>query len=151
MTVSCGTPMPEKVPRMENKFPLYRELNMLAPKKKTNAGIALLAVFLLILMSGCMNAKYGFPPNIDRLETLTPGVSSSSDVLLALGEPRAHGMSRWASPSDPSESAAWDIWEYEYTVREGRDVHLTILILFFRGDVYDSHLWFSSNLEIKEE
>ena len=114
-----------------------------------------LAFTLLNFISGCslINMKWGTPPHIDRLSTLTPGVSKSADVLLALGEPRGHGKSRWALPSKtyPDVSSAFDIWEYEYTVAEMEDVDLTILILFFKGDVYEGHLWFSSHLERKME
>jgi hypothetical protein len=114
-----------------------------------------LAFIFLNFVSGCslLDMKWGTPPHIDRLSDLTPGVSKSADVLLALGEPRGHGKSRWALPSKtyPNVSSAFDIWEYEYTAMEVTDVDLTILILFFKGDVYEGHLWFSSNLEIKKE
>lgn len=93
-------------------------------------------------MAACApTMKYGSLPRTDRLETLKPGVSTTADVLLTLGEPRGHGAARF--PVDP---VALEIWFYEYTYTKagaGR-VDLKILLVYFHDKRYAGHLWFSS-------
>jgi hypothetical protein len=92
------------------------------------------------LMTGCApTMKYGSSPRTDRLETLRPGVSSTADVLLALGEPRGYGVARF--PHDPQPLK---IWSYEYTKAGDGRIDLKILLVFFSQERYGGHLWFSS-------
>ena len=101
---------------------------------------AVVGMAFLGLLTGCApTIKYGSPPRTDRLETLRPGVSSTADVLLALGEPRGHGVARF--PVDPQPLK---IWFYEYTEARGKRADLKILLVFFRQERYGGHLWFSS-------
>ena len=96
---------------------------------------------LLGLLVGCApTIKFGSPPRTDRLEMLKPGVSSTADVLLTLGEPRGHGAARLLVRPE----AARTIWFYEYIEAEGRRVALKMLLVFFNQQRYDGHLWFSS-------
>ncbi|MEE9249980.1 MAG: hypothetical protein V3U93_02495 [Alphaproteobacteria bacterium] len=83
--------------------------------------------------------KYGSPPKTDRLAALQVGVSSTADVLLALGEPRGHGMTRLSADPSPRK-----IWFYEFTKLDGSRIDLTILLVFFGDERYNGHLWFSS-------
>ncbi len=99
--------------------------------------MALIAVSLAT--SGCISLKFGVSPHTERLEQLTPGVSTASDVLLGLGEPRGKGAAH-LSPDLPAR----DIWLYEYTTAKGDNINLKMLVVFMNGDVYDGYLWFSS-------
>jgi hypothetical protein len=94
----------------------------------------------VIFLAGCMSVKYGSPPRTDRLGTLTVGVSSSTDVLSALGEPRGRGAARFSI-----DQARRTIWSYEYTEAEGKQIGLKMLLVFFNQDRYEGHLWFSSD------
>ncbi|MFQ5444149.1 MAG: hypothetical protein ACE5EK_05980 [Nitrospinales bacterium] len=86
-------------------------------------------------------------PKIEALANLTQGVSNLEDIRLALGEPRARGMSRWAAnPEIPLK-----IWEYQFTKAGGGQAHLTILLVFIREDHYDGHLWFSAEEKFKSK
>jgi hypothetical protein len=93
----------------------------------------------VILLAGCMSIRYGSPPRTDRLATLTTGVSSAGDVLLALGEPRGRGVVRQSVDLPPRT-----IWSYEYMEAEGSQIGLKILFVYFDQDRYDGYLWFSS-------
>ena len=107
---------------------------------RTRTARALVGLVFAGLLMGCApTIKYGSPPRTDRLETLRPGVSSTADVLLALGEPRGHGVARF--PVDPQPLK---IWFYEYTEARGKRADLKILLVFFRQERYGGHLWFSS-------
>jgi outer membrane protein assembly factor BamE (lipoprotein component of BamABCDE complex) len=107
----------------------------------------LLFLATLVAQSGCVTAIYGVQPNTDRLAQLVPGESRSSDVLLALGEPRGKGAAH-LSPELPLRN----VWYYEYVKGSGAmtmTVNLKMLIVFLQGDVYDGYLWFSSVEKVK--
>lgn len=102
---------------------------------------AVCGLALLGLLAGCApTIKYGSLPRTDRLDTLRAGVSSTGDVLLALGEPRGSGMARLISVDQTPRK----IWFYEYTEAQGSRIDLKILLVFFHQERYDGHLWFSS-------
>ena len=100
-------------------------------------------MFLLVpFLVGCApTLRYGAPPKINQLGTLKPCISSKSDVLAALGEPRGHGAARLSAVAAPRE-----IWFYEYSESHGSRMDLKFLLVFFDKDLYDGHLWFSSSL-----
>jgi len=103
-----------------------------------------LGTLAVTALTGCISIRYGTPPHLDHLASLRPGVSTSTDVLLALGEPRGRGVARFSSKYAPR-----DIWFYEYakatsTVFIGSDIGLTILLVFVEADRYEGYLWFSS-------
>lgn len=109
----------------------------------------LLILAALVALSGCVTVSYGVQPNTDRLVQLVPGKSRSSDVLLALGEPRGKGAAH-LSPELPLRN----VWYYEYVKASGSltgkgNVDLKMLIVFLHGDVYDGYLWFSSVDKLK--
>ncbi len=118
--------------------------------------VSLLALLLSVtlLLGGCMSVTYGVGPRTDRLAQLTPGQSRSSDVLLALGEPRGKGAAH-LSPAIPMRN----VWFYEFVKSNmglyetlklsmgqtgSGSVDLKMLVVFMHGDVYDGYLWFSS-------
>jgi hypothetical protein len=92
-----------------------------------------------------MRMEIGAPPNVDGLSKLTPHVSTKNDVLLALGEPRGYGKARLNSGFQPQR-----VWEYEYTVSDGSDIRLSMLLVFFAGDEYDGYMWFADANNMKE-
>ena len=99
---------------------------------------AIAALFALML-GGCMTLEYGVAPQTDRLDALSIGQSRRGDVLLVLGQPRGKGAAD-VSPQYDERT----IWFYEYVESDGQAVRLKMLLVYFLGDVYDGHLWFSS-------
>jgi hypothetical protein len=101
---------------------------------------------LLVLLAGCASLRFGAPPRVDQLASLTPGVSTKADLLLALGEPRGYGVVRFSPDLPPAK-----VWFYEYVESDGRDVSLKILIVYLgkseddaHPEKYEGHLWFAS-------
>jgi hypothetical protein len=138
---TCGTPM----------WARQRHASLsssLRPTRYIDVRVSLL-LFLaaFVPLSGCVTVSYGVQPNTDRLAQLVPGKSRSSDVLLALGEPRGKGAAH-LSPELPLRN----VWYYEYLKASGAmtmNVDLKMLIVFLQGDVYDGYLWFSSVEKVK--
>lgn len=98
------------------------------------------------LLFGCATTmRVGTPPRTDRLKELTVGVSTVSDVLRALGEPRGSGAARNSVVLEPRK-----VLYYEYTEVEGQRIGLKLLLVFVRDDRYDGYLWFSSAQLIEE-
>ncbi len=103
----------------------------------------LTCLIAVIVLSACSTTiKYGIPPNVSSLNKLQQGVSTKTDVLLLLGEPRGKGNTRLIA----SNPYLFDILFYEYSQSDGRNVSTKfLLILMDKEDVYQGHLWFSSN------
>jgi len=100
----------------------------------------ILSVMCFFALVGCATSlRFGSPPKVDQLTTLTPGVSTVEDVRRALGEPRGYGMARLNVYPLPAT-----IWFYEYEEAAGSRMNLKFLIVFVRQDLYDGHLWFAS-------
>lgn len=91
------------------------------------------------LLSGCATMRVGVPPRTDRLKGLTVGVSTASDVVSALGEPRGSGAARSSMVPEPRK-----ILYYEYMEAAEQRIALKLLVVFLHEDRYDGHLWFSS-------
>jgi hypothetical protein len=109
-------------------------------------GISLFILITLVVLSGCATRmEIGSPPRVERLSQLIPQVSTKNDVLLTLGEPRAYGAAR-LDPNFKQQS----VWEYEYTVAEGKNIQLSMLLIFFTGDEYDGYMWFADTGNFKE-
>jgi hypothetical protein len=109
-------------------------------------GIFLFIFISLMGLSGCATRmEIGSPPRVERLSQLTPHVSTKNDVLLTLGEPRAYGAAR-LDPNFKQQS----VWEYEYMVAEGKNIQLSMLLIFFTGDEYDGYMWFADTGNFKE-
>jgi len=89
-------------------------------------------------VAGC-TVKYGSPPAVDRLDRLVVGVSSQADVAQLLGAPHGHGMGRLSIDAEPRET-----WSYDYMEGDLSHMQVKYLILFFRQDLFDGYLWFSS-------
>lgn len=96
-------------------------------------------VLLALMIGGCMTLEYGVMPQTERLGELSIGESRQGDVLLVLGRPRGKGA---ANVSPEFDRRA--IWFYEYVESNGQKVRVKMLLVYFVGDVYDGHLWFSS-------
>ena len=134
--VLCGTP--RRCPRSArlNEPPNMRRL-------LTCRTVTALGIFFSLAIMSCFpsTVRYGFPPQIGKLNTLTPGTSTSADIVLALGQPRGDGVARFSVEPTPRQ-----IYYYEY-VEAGTysgKVELSMLLIFVRDGRYDGHLWFSS-------
>lgn len=102
--------------------------------------MSLIIIAMLILFTGCLKVKYGKMPDTNALQThLTLYASTKADVLRVLGPPRGYGMTRL--PVMPSPNV---IWFYEYLETDGKVADLKMLLVYFEGEMYSGHLWFSS-------
>ena len=100
------------------------------------------------LLSACAtSARFGFPPKVDRLETLKQGESTEADVLLTLGEPQGRGLAQLSARITPRR-----IWLYELRQIDGASGRQKLLFIFFDGERFDGYLWFSSRelVDVKE-
>lgn len=114
---------------------------------------ALWIVTCMTLLSGCVSLQWGAPPRVDRLASLTPGVSTKADLLMALGAPRGYGTGRLSPVSPPMK-----LWFYEYVEGKGQDISLQILVVMLgKGEneglpeKYEGHLWFYSGNKLTKE
>ena len=100
----------------------------------------LIIVALTTLCAGCMTVKFGSMPDTTALGTqLTQHASKKPDVLRVLGSPRGYGMVRLPTMPNP-----YITWFYEFVESDGSNVDLKMLLVFFDGETYRGHLWFSS-------
>ena len=107
---------------------------------------------LLVLLTSCIPiTEYGWMPDTDALHQLTQNVSTKADVLRVLGPPIGYGMVRLPDVSNPGVS-----WYYEYSKIYGGEkidlkidlnMELAMLWVFFDGEIYKGHLWYSSITE----
>lgn len=110
------------------------------PRPRSSAATCVALAALALGLSACApDYRIGTPPPTDRLGTLTVGASTPQDVRLALGEPRGNGMARSSALRE-----ARQIWLYDHLRGERGKAGMTVLLVFFREDRYDGHLWFSS-------
>ena len=101
----------------------------------------ILCLMVVSFMGGCATKiVYGSPPKVSQLEKLNIGISTKSDVLATIGEPRGYGVGHYSADTSPRE-----IWFYEYMESDGLRTDLKFLLMFFDAERYDGHLWFSSN------
>jgi len=116
-------------------------------KRDSCRGIFLFIFISLMGLSGCATRmEIGSPPRVERLSQLTPHVSTRNDVLFTLGEPRAYGAARL----DPNFKQQ-RVWGYEYMVSESNGkIGISMLFIFFTGDVYDGYMWFADKGNFKE-
>ena len=134
--VLCGTP--QRCPRSAR---LNQRRNM--PCSETRRIVLILGLVVSLGSMSCFpsTVRYGFPTQIDKLNTLTHGTSTSADIVLALGQPRGDGVARSTIEPTPRQ-----IYYYEY-VEAGTysgKIELSMLLVFVRDGRYDGHLWFSS-------
>jgi len=111
-------------------------------RSRVPTGVAIAALVGLIALSGCVPAmKFGSPPKTQQLAGLKLGVSTKSEVLAALGEPRGRGVSR----ETPDQKDRRDILFYEYITVDSPNIGTNILLVMMNGDLYDGYLWFASS------
>lgn len=115
-------------------------------KSSSIPSVLLIACLSVAWLPGCASRmEIGSPPRVERLAQLVPRISTKNDVLLTLGEPRGYG----AAQLDPTFSPQ-RVWLYEHTVAEGKDIKLTMLLIFFADDIYDGYMWFADSTNLKE-
>jgi hypothetical protein len=110
----------------------------------------LVSILLLpVLLSSCMPStiKHGVPPKVDKLNSLKIDVSTRSDVLVALGEPRGRGAAHFSNADALKYGVPgyYDLWFYEYAQVEYLKVQLKFLLVFISQNHYKGHFWFSSS------
>lgn len=98
------------------------------------------------LSAGCITLQYGWQAPVERLKSLSPGISTSAEVLMTLGEPRGRGIVRYTPETAPRK-----IWFYEYVETDGKAVKIKFLIVFLVKEVYDGHFWFFSGSKTETE
>jgi hypothetical protein len=101
-----------------------------------------MAVVAFVALLGCGTPvmRFGRHPDVSRLETaLQPKVSTRSDVLSVLGEPRNTGGAML-----PNHDAPRDMWVYYYEEGSQVDGRRIFLFVFIFEDSYDGYMWFSS-------
>jgi hypothetical protein len=87
-------------------------------------------------------------------------VSTKADVQRVLGIPNGRGESNWMRPPGTQASVdvkgPWEIWFYDdiasTDMRSDRDVitmqlRQQILLVFFKGDIFDGFFWTSNALK----
>jgi hypothetical protein len=104
----------------------------------------------LAACSGTARLEAGRPFDPAVLESvLRPGVSSTAEVRAALGEP--YGQGGALLPFHDGPRTTWTYFHESGMVNlSGSSMDMaddrTYLFVFFKGDIFDSYLWFPSAL-----
>ncbi len=99
-----------------------------------------------MLLAGCavQTVKSQAFSRLDRLEhEFKRGVSTKADVLTVLGEPDGSGGAIF-----PTASYGNDVWFYEASRSSLSGINMNILLVFFRGEVFDGFMWFSNDADL---
>ena len=99
-----------------------------------------------ILLAGCaaQTVKTQAFSRRDQLESeLHRGVSLKADVLTLLGEPDGSGGAIF-----PTASSGNDVWFYEASRASLSGINMNILLVHFRGEVFDGFMWFSNDADL---
>ena len=99
-----------------------------------------------MLLAGCavQTVKTQAFSRLDRLETeFKQGVSTKADVLTVLGEPDGSGGAIF-----PTASYGSDVWYYEASRSSLSGINMNILLVYFRGEVFDGFMWFSNDADL---
>lgn len=103
----------------------------------------LLALLVLALVAGAPRTASGQDlPALGVIDAkLTRGASTKSDVVLVFGEPQGTG-----GAFIPTDKVAKDIWYYENVKIEmmAMKSRQQVLLIFFRGEIYDGYFWFDN-------
>lgn len=102
----------------------------------------------LTLLAACAipTIDFGSPPATDALGTLTPNVSTDSDVVKAIGEPEGRGVAEHRPNERPR-----NVWFYYFVTNVGMNVEGKYLFVFLDDRKYEGYLWFSSNVAMKKQ
>jgi hypothetical protein len=106
--------------------------------------VCLLALLVLVLVAGAPRTASGQDlPALAAIDArLTRGTSTKSDVVLVFGQPQGTG-----GAFIPTDKIAKDIWYYENVKIEmmAMKSRQQVLLIFFRGKIYDGYFWFDIN------
>ncbi len=100
----------------------------------------------IMLVTGCavQSVKSQAFSRLDRLESgFERGVSTKADVISVLGEPDGSGGSRFPTAAHDNE-----VWYYEASRASLSSVTQKILLVYFRGGVFDGFMWFTNDADI---
>lgn len=126
---------------------MRRNLEWLRCRFSRSVMRSLVMCFVLGLVAGCgtpPTIDFGRPAPVDGFAKLQPGLSTSSDVRALLGPPAGDGASRHMG-----QEKIRTLWFYEYGRIKDDKIALKIILVFFNGDIYEGHMWFSSKELIK--
>lgn len=100
---------------------------------------------LCLLVAGCAVPSYEFgtPPPTSALSTLTPTVSTDTDVLKVIGTPQGRGVIEHVPNVRPRT-----LWFYYYVTTIDTKVEGKYLFVFLDEDRFEGYLWFTSNLDL---
>lgn len=98
-----------------------------------------------VMLAGCVQTvKTQALTKLDQLETgLKRGQSSKSDVLFLLGEPDGSGGAIF-----PTAAYGSDVWYYEASRSTLSSVRQKILLVYFKGGVFDGFMWFTNDADV---
>ncbi|MHC4450045.1 MAG: hypothetical protein ACYS0E_07875 [Planctomycetota bacterium] len=107
---------------------------------RTNATTLLLAVCLLLAACvGDVKLRAGHEVDVEKVQQLRIGQSTSGDVQRLFGKPYGKGRSYL-----PYQGKKVDVWTYYYELATLSDSRRTFLFVYLDRGRYDGHMWFSS-------
>jgi hypothetical protein len=112
------------------------------------AGSMVLTLAWLLTGCGTMRIEAGTNFDTGKLESeLRPGISTQRDVAQALGQP--YGKGGALLPFHDAPRVTWTYFRERGDLDPGSgsiNDQRVYLFVFFRGDTYDSYMWFTSAL-----
>jgi hypothetical protein len=115
-----------------------------APNRKAFISCILtMTILVSIIVSACMDIRIRMGKRVDPGElekALRLRESTTSDVLLMLGEPFGKGKAM-LPVAHPTPRIMWTYYYGEGNMKDGRGMYLFV---FFDQDHYDGYMWFSS-------
>ena len=109
----------------------------------------LISMGVICFLTSCTPTfRLGTLPKTEALDTLSPSVSTSADVLRVVGQPQGYGVvvHRAGAPTG-------DVWFYRYQIITGgggeSKTKSKILFVFIDRDIYEGYLWYSSITELQ--
>jgi hypothetical protein len=70
------------------------------------------------------------------------GVSTKADVQALLGVPNGPGSSQFPALGAPDQR---EIWYYEDIAFAGSAMRMQMILVFFKGNLFDGYLWTSGS------
>jgi hypothetical protein len=122
---------------------------LLAEGSRLPIALTVLLAILMILMNGCAmeTVRTYASTQADQIdERLSRDRSTKADVLLFLGEPDGAGESLL-----PPTHESREVWYYETHGGGLTSYTMKILLVYFRGDLYDGYMWFENRAQISFE
>ena len=102
------------------------------------------AAAIFVAACSVSTTKGDLAPRVARLENeLSRGKSTKADVLLIMGEPDGAGGA--ALSRVPAQDEIWFFSEFSTGMTSGGG---RVLLVFFRGEVFDGYQWFADKFDV---